>query len=120
MKIRATVVCEQNRQVLLVRKANKPWTLPGGKLKSGETNAEAATRELNEETGLIVDSLLYLMEWTGNGTQHHVFEARVSNLDEMSPRNEIYDCVWQPLDSVHSLAISGAALVILKTFRRRL
>jgi 8-oxo-dGTP diphosphatase len=120
MKIRATVVCEQNRHVLLVRKPKRPWTLPGGKLKRDETNAEAAIRELNEETGLVVDTLLYLMVWSGDGAQHHVFEASVLNLEEARPQNEICDCIWQPLDAVHALKISNATLMILKSFQRRL
>ncbi|MBV4477619.1 NUDIX hydrolase [Pseudomonas botevensis] len=120
MKIRATIVCEQNHQVLLVRKPKKPWNLPGGRLKSGETCAAAAVRELNEETGLSSDSLLYLMEWTSEGTKHHVFEVSVSNVDDAAPRNEICDCLWQPLDSIQNIEICKAALLILKSFQRRL
>jgi 8-oxo-dGTP diphosphatase len=50
---------DESSAVLLIRfVAMRPdgefvfWTLPGGEIEDGETEAEAATRELNEELGL--------------------------------------------------------------------
>lgn len=44
-------------QVLLIKRANPPqagrWGFPGGRVELGETVAEAARRELREETGII-------------------------------------------------------------------
>lgn len=46
-------------KVLLVRRARNPalnlYTLPGGAVETGETLAEAAAREVREETALEVD-----------------------------------------------------------------
>jgi len=120
MKVRATVICEQDRHVLLVRKPRSRWTLPGGKVESGETIADAAMRELYEETGLGVDGLLYLMELETSSTRHHVYEASVLNSDEARPLNEIFDCMWYPLDAVQNLNTSDATLRIIKAFQRRL
>ncbi|UVK96888.1 NUDIX hydrolase [Pseudomonas sp. B21-048] len=120
MKVRATVICEQDRHILLVRKPKSRWTLPGGKVEPGETIAGAATRELYEETGLGVDGLLYLMELETASTRHHVYEASVVNLAEARPQNEIFDCIWHPLDAVHNLKTSDATLRIIKAFVRRL
>ncbi|RON12030.1 NUDIX hydrolase [Pseudomonas frederiksbergensis] len=120
MKVRATVICEQDRHILLVRKPRGRWTLPGGKVEPGETAAGAATRELYEETGLEVDDLLYLMEWETASTRHHVYEALVVNIAEARPQNEIFDCIWYPLDAVQNLNTSNATLRIVKAFQRRL
>jgi len=120
MKVRATVICEQDRHVLLVRKPRCRWTLPGGKVELGETIADAAMRELYEETGLGVDGLLYLMELETSSTRHHVYEASVLNSDEARPLNEIFDCMWYPLDAVQNLNTSDATLRIIKAFQRRL
>lgn len=120
MKVRATVICEHDRHILLVRKPRSRWMLPGGKVERGETIADAAMRELQEETGLGVDGLLYLMELQTVSTRHHVYEASVANADEVRPQNEIFDCIWYPLDAVQNLNTSDATLRIIKAFQRRL
>jgi len=56
LPVAAAVVLNERREVLLVRRKNEPhrgmWCLPTGFAESGETIAEAALRELAEETGL--------------------------------------------------------------------
>ena len=53
----AAVVWREDR-ILLIRRAKAPrageWSLPGGRQELGETVAEAARREVSEETGLDV------------------------------------------------------------------
>ena len=53
------VVFTQPGVVVLVRRANPPaqglWTVPGGRVEPGESLADAARREVREETGLEVE-----------------------------------------------------------------
>jgi 8-oxo-dGTP diphosphatase len=53
------VVRDESGRILVVRRARPPsqglWSIPGGRVESGETLAEAARREVREETGLDVD-----------------------------------------------------------------
>ncbi|CAN1601429.1 NUDIX domain-containing protein [Pseudomonas sp. B21-028] len=120
MKIRATVICEENRHILLVRKPNSRWALPGGAVERGESHADAALRELAEETGLGAENLLYLMRISDGDTLHHVFEASVSDIGAARPLNEISDCLWYPLDTIAQLQMKKGMREILEAFRRRL
>lgn len=60
----SAVACfvEAEQKILLLRTdnehkfQNKVWGVPGGKLEAGETPIEAAVRELQEETGLKLNS----------------------------------------------------------------
>lgn len=49
-------ICLRGDDVLLIRRAKPPlagaWSLPGGRIEPGERAAEAAARELAEETGI--------------------------------------------------------------------
>jgi len=50
----ASAACFRDGKLLLARRAVPPnlWTLPGGRVESGEAAADAARRELLEETGV--------------------------------------------------------------------
>lgn len=52
------VVVRADGRVLLVRRGNAPargyWSVPGGRVEAGESDAEATAREVLEETALTV------------------------------------------------------------------
>jgi hydrolase, NUDIX family len=52
---------ESGLELLLIQRRNEPckgkWAFPGGFMNIDETTADAARRELEEETGLVVDGL---------------------------------------------------------------
>jgi ADP-ribose pyrophosphatase YjhB (NUDIX family) len=53
------VVVIDNGNVVLVQRAREPargeWSIPGGRVRRGESAHDAALREVREETGLVVE-----------------------------------------------------------------
>ncbi len=52
------IVRDNAGRLLLIRRARQPaaglWSLPGGRVEAGESDAAAVVREVHEETGLVV------------------------------------------------------------------
>ncbi|GAA2972029.1 NUDIX domain-containing protein [Actinokineospora diospyrosa] len=52
------LVRDERGRLLLIRRGRDPgaglWSIPGGKVEQGESDHEALTREMREETGLVV------------------------------------------------------------------
>ncbi len=52
------VITDGQGRLLLIKRGHEPgaglWSLPGGRVEPGETDAEALVREMREETGLAV------------------------------------------------------------------
>jgi len=93
---------------LLIRDSYKNWGFPKGHLEAGEPPADAARREVAEETGLaelVLHGPIQVIDWyfRFRGKTIHkychffLFESRQG---EPVPQLEegITDCVWEPLD----------------------
>jgi ADP-ribose pyrophosphatase YjhB (NUDIX family) len=54
------VIKDERGRLLLIKRGHEPgiglWSLPGGRVEPGETDAEALVREMREETGLVVEA----------------------------------------------------------------
>jgi 8-oxo-dGTP diphosphatase len=52
------VIHDDEHRLLVIRRAHAPsagrWSIPGGRIEAGESDAEALRREVLEETGLVV------------------------------------------------------------------
>lgn len=116
MKERATVICRRDDQILYVRKSKARWNLPGGKVEADESPAQAAARELREETGLILEDLAYISRFEGGTVLHHVFEVSVTMIATPAPQNEIADCKWFTSKELGDQKVTPAAKSIVKAF----
>jgi ADP-ribose pyrophosphatase YjhB (NUDIX family) len=52
------IISDRDGRLLLVKRGHDPgrglWSIPGGRVEDGESDADALVREVREETGLIV------------------------------------------------------------------
>ena len=53
------IVADSQDRLLMIKRGHEPgaglWSIPGGRIEPGETDAEAVVREMIEETGLTVE-----------------------------------------------------------------
>lgn len=87
----AGVAIVRERQLLTLKERDKPfYILPGGKVEPGETDEEAAIRELDEETRLSAHNLTHFVtinensRTTGQPIRFRVFTAELDKGPETS------------------------------------
>lgn len=69
--------------VLCRHKSRKTWEMPGGHVEAGETPAEAAARELWEETGARPKLLRPVSDYTVDGVPGQLFVAEVAGVGNL-------------------------------------
>lgn len=100
--IAAALLLDAQGRTLLVRKrGTKAFMQPGGKIEPHETPAEALTRELQEELGVIIDpeQADFLGRFSAPAANEPGFEVRcelfrVSTRATVEPAAEIEEVVW--------------------------
>ncbi|ACU69828.1 NUDIX hydrolase [Catenulispora acidiphila DSM 44928] len=88
------------------------WEIPSGLIEEGEDPAEAARREVEEETGWRVSDVTPLLTFHPVGgmlrTQYRLFRAiGAEHIGEPTEQNEAEKVAWIPLDEVLGLIDAG-------------
>jgi 8-oxo-dGTP pyrophosphatase MutT (NUDIX family) len=110
--VNVVVVNDEGALLLIRRTDNDNWSLPGGAMDAGESIADAAVREVREETGIVceVTGLIgvytnprHVIEYTSNGEVRQefsiVFTARPT-AGTPTPSAESAEVVWVSPDDV--------------------
>ena len=104
MRVRCVgaVVHDAGGRLLVIRRGRPPgerrWSLPGGRVEPGESDAEALVRELAEETGLRVEpgSLVGRVERPGpGGVTYDILDyAAIVTGGLLTPGDDASDARW--------------------------
>ena len=101
-------------RLLCIRRGHGPgaglWSLPGGRVESGESLHEALVREVLEETGLevVVDRFVGYVERIGDGYHFVILDFGVTLLDgEADPvaGDDAAEAAWVPFEDLGDLRL---------------
>ncbi|HLR02678.1 MAG TPA: NUDIX hydrolase [Virgibacillus sp.] len=79
------IIVSAHNEILLQKRHNGNWGLPGGLMDLGESFEDVAKREVLEETGLVVKNLKLLNVYSGSN-----YYLKVSNGDELYSATAVY------------------------------
>ncbi len=106
----AGCVVKKDDEFLLVQEKQEKvyglWNFPAGHVDRGENLKQAAAREVQEETGYLVDvgkEVGLFHEHTKTPIKH-IFEATITGGDLAAQPDEILDVRWLSFDEVQQLS----------------
>ncbi len=115
------VVTDERGRLLMIRRGHEPgaglWSIPGGRIEPGETDAEALVREMGEETGLVVEVGLLIGRVHRPGPGGAVIDisdyAATVTGGTLRPGDDAADARWVDFTDMGSLDITEGLIEAL-------
>jgi 8-oxo-dGTP diphosphatase len=119
------VIKDGQGRLLLIKRGHEPgaglWSLPGGRIEAGETDAEALVREMLEETGLQVEPGRLLGSVKRPGRDGDVIDIRDYAATVVSGTlragDDAADARWVSVADLGSLAVTEGLIEALTAWR---
>ena len=108
--------------ILLIKRGTEPsiglWSVPGGRVETGETLAEAIVREMAEETGLtaVAGPLIALVERISSDRQLLIANHHVDIIGPTTPTagDDAASAAWVPLTQLGAIDLVPGLLDYLQ------
>ena len=118
------VIKDEHGRLLLIRRGHERdaglWSLPGGRIEPGETDAEALVREMREETGLAVEAGRLLGSvWrpTGDGNVEDIRDYAATVIGgTLNQGDNAADARWVDADDFGNLPVTEGLTEILTSW----
>jgi ADP-ribose pyrophosphatase YjhB (NUDIX family) len=115
------VIKDSSGRLLLIKRGHEPgaglWSLPGGRVEPGETDAQALVREMREETGLTVRAGPLLgsvrRPWPGGAVIEIRDYAATVTGGSLRPGDDAADARWVPPADMAYLPLTEGLAEIL-------
>jgi ADP-ribose pyrophosphatase YjhB (NUDIX family) len=121
------LIFDADQRILLVERAGEPlkgwWSLPGGVVETGETLAQGVVREVQEETGLVIEPLQaveiferIMADDQGRVEYHYVLVDYIGRVTGGAPAaaDDVSDLRWVPRQDLGSIRLTEGTLAVIE------
>ncbi len=120
------MIKDHSGRLLLIKRGHEPgkglWSIPGGRVEAGESDAAALVREVREETGLVVapGRLIGSVRRPAGGGGDGVFDIRdyaaAVTGGALIPGDDADDAVWAGPAELDALPLTEGLLATLSSW----